>query len=87
MTYHLGCNWSNTTGATSGAETAYITAHVRPSPVFSGVRVARRSLFVHFILAIVLSVLRFADSYYSFGIFKFFLTRFWPLILAMFKNR
>jgi len=23
MTYHRVCNWSNTTGATSGAETAY----------------------------------------------------------------
>ena len=53
------------------------------SPVFNGVRVARslvfsvvifRSLFVPFLLAIVLSViLRFMDSDYPIGIFKLFL--------------
>jgi len=31
-----------------------------------------RSLFVIFLLAIVLSVLRFTDSNYPFGIFKLF---------------
>ena len=50
------------------------------SHIFSGVRVARsfvlyvmfcRSLFVLFLLAIVLSVLRFRASNHSFGIFKF----------------
>jgi hypothetical protein len=54
--------------------------HLSSPPVFSGVRVARsvvfcvvfcRSLFV--LLAIVLSVLRFTDSDYPFGIFKLFL--------------
>jgi hypothetical protein len=33
-----------------------------------------RSLFVIFLVAIVLSVLRFTDSDYPFGILKFFLT-------------
>jgi len=33
-----------------------------------------RSLFVLFLLAIVLSVLRFTDSDYRFGIFKLFRT-------------
>jgi hypothetical protein len=51
-------------------------------PVVSGVRVTRslvfcvmfcRSLFVLFLLAIVLSVLRFTDSDYPFGVFKLFL--------------
>jgi ABC-type Co2+ transport system permease subunit len=35
-----------------------------------------RSLFVLFLLAIVLSVLRFTDSDYPFGIFKLFLVVF-----------
>jgi hypothetical protein len=54
-------------------------------PVFSGVRVARSLVlcvwfvdrclsFCPFFLAIVLSVLRFMDSDYPFGIFKLFLT-------------
>ena len=45
--------------------------------VFSGVRVTRssvfRSLSVFFLLVTVLSVLRYTDSDYSFGIFKLFL--------------
>ena len=53
--------------------------HLGSTSVFSGVRVARSlvfcvvfwgSLFVLFILTIVLSVLRFMDSNYSFNIFK-----------------
>ena len=57
---------------------------MRSPPVFSRVRVIQslvvcvmlcRSLFVLFLLAIVLSVLlRFTDSDYSFGIFKPFLS-------------
>jgi hypothetical protein len=57
--------------------------HMNSPPVFSGIRVTRaltlcvmfcRSLFVLFLLAIVLSVLLwFTDSNYSFGIFKLFL--------------
>ena len=52
--------------------------HLRSHPVFSGVRVDRsldfcvvfcRSVFVLFLLAIVLSVLRFTDSDYPFCIF------------------
>ena len=56
-------------------------------PCFSGVCVTRslvfcvmfcRSLFVHFLLAIVLSVLLwFTASYYPFGIFKIFLCTVW----------
>jgi hypothetical protein len=51
-------------------------------PVFSGVRVARsvvfcvvfcRSLFALFVLAIVLSVLRFTASEYQFGYLQRFL--------------
>ena len=57
--------------------------HLSSPPVFSGIRVTRslvlsvmfcRSLFVLFLLAIVLSVfLLFTDSDYPFGIFKLFL--------------
>jgi hypothetical protein len=55
-------------------------------PVFSGVRVTRSLLFcvmfcwllfVLFIFTIVLSVLRFTDSYYPFGIFKLFFQQYW----------
>ena len=69
----------NLTGATSRTGTAYL----RPSPVFSGVRVTWslvlctlfcRSLFVLFLLVIVLSVPpRFTDSDFPFGVFKLFL--------------
>ena len=54
--------------------------HLGSVPVFSGVRVTRSLvLYACFVdrcfsfLAIVLSVLRFTDSDYSFGIFKLFL--------------
>jgi hypothetical protein len=57
--------------------------HMSSPLVYSGVRVARslvfcvmfcRSLFIHFLLAIVLSaLLRFTTSDYPFGIFKLFL--------------
>ena len=55
--------------------------HLSSPPGFSGVLVTQslvlyvmfsRSLFVLFLLAIVLSVLRFTDSDYPFGIFKLF---------------
>jgi len=52
--------------------------HLSAPPVFNGVRVNHvmclfcRSFFVLFILYIVLSVLRFTDFYYPFGIFKLF---------------
>ena len=54
-------------GATSGAETAYLAVHMSSLPVLSGVHVVRslvfcvvfcRSVFVLFLLAIVLFVLR-----------------------------
>ena len=59
-----------------------IPEHLRSTPVFSGIRVARslvfcvmfcRSLFIIFLLAVVLAVLlRFMDI---FGVFKFFLSK------------
>ena len=64
-------------GATSGVGIATLPEHPSSPPVFSGIRVARPlvfcvvlcgSLFVLFLLAIVLSVLRFTDSDYPFGI-------------------
>ena len=65
--------------------------HLSSPPVFSGVRVTRslllcvlfsRSLFVLFLLTIMLCVLlRFTDSAYPFGIFKLFLE---PNLAAMF---
>ena len=41
MTYHRMCNQINTTGATSGAGTAYPAVAPRFTPGFSGVRVTR----------------------------------------------
>ena len=71
------------TGATSGAEIAHPSgAHGFTTGFFIGVRVTRslvfcvmccRWLFVLFLLAIVLSVLRFTYSDNPFGIFKLFL--------------
>ena len=53
--------------------------HLSSPPVFSGVRVTRSLVlqivicpFALFLLAIVLSVLRYSDSDYPFGIFKHF---------------
>ena len=66
-------------GSTSGAGTAEHFQSTWDHPVFSGVRVTRSFAlcmfcrccpFVIFLLAIVLSVLRFTDSDYPFGIFK-----------------
>ena len=75
------------TCATGGAGTVYRSGVPEFTPCFSEVCVTRslvlcvmfcRSLFVplsFFLLAIVLSVLRFTDSDYSFGIFKLFLVK------------
>jgi hypothetical protein len=41
MFYHRVCNYINTTGAISGAGTAYPSGVPELIPVFSGVRVAR----------------------------------------------
>jgi hypothetical protein len=41
MTYHRVCNKINTTGATSGAGTAYPSGAPEFTPCFSGVRVTR----------------------------------------------
>ena len=72
-------------GTISGAETAYPSGAPDYTPGFCGVRVDRSLVFsvvfllivvcpfVHFHLAIMLSVLRFTDLHYPFGIFKLFL--------------
>jgi hypothetical protein len=80
----LHFNNSKTTGATYGAGNAYIPEHLSSSMGFSAVRVAQCflyyglltiiiGLFVLFLVAIVLSVLRFSAFDYLFGIFKLFL--------------
>ena len=70
------------TSATSGPGTVYPSGAPELPWVFSWIRIARslvfcvvfcRSLFVLFLLAIVVSVLRYADSYYPFVIFKRFI--------------
>ena len=73
----------NTTSATSGSATAYLSGAPELNPglkwgsrysIFSFMWMFCRSLFVLFFVAIVLSVLhRFTDSGYSFGIFKLFI--------------
>ena len=80
ITYHWICNKSNTTGAACGAGTAYPSPTHEFTPDLSRVRdagslnlcvVLCRSLFVLFLLAIVLFVLLcIKDSDYPFGIFK-----------------
>ena len=77
-----GCNYVNTTGATSRAGTAYPSGTSEFTPgfqwgsyysIFSAMCIFCRQLFVLFLLTIVLSLLpRFTDSDYVFGIFKFF---------------
>jgi hypothetical protein len=76
---------SSTSDVASVAGSATLLEHLSSSPVFSGDRLTRslvfyavfcRSFFcpfVLFVLAIALSVLRFADFDYSFGIFKLFI--------------
>jgi len=80
LTYHRVCNKSNTMGAICEAGTPYHSGGHEFTPGFWWVLVARSllfcimfcvSLFVVFILVIVLPVLRFAFSDYSFGIFTF----------------
>jgi len=72
-------------GVTSGAGTAHPSGAPEFTPVFSGVRVTRSLVlyvcfvdrylsFVLFLLAIVLSVLRYTDSDCPCGIFKLFLS-------------
>ena len=83
MTYHRGCNEFNTTGVTSVEVTAYPSGAPEFTPVFSGVAAIRSfvlcvcfvdSCFL-FPLTIMLSVLRYTDSDYPFGIFKLFLVQ------------
>ena len=69
VSYHLVCIYINTTGATSGAGTAYPSGAHEFTPGFSGVRVTRALVLcvcfvdcclslILFLLAILLSVLR-----------------------------
>jgi hypothetical protein len=76
---------SSTSDVASVAGSATLLEHLSSSPVFSGDRLTRSLVFyavfcrllfcpfVLFVLAIALSVLRFADFDYSFGIFKLFI--------------
>jgi hypothetical protein len=84
MAYHQVCDQSCTKGATRKAGAACPSGAHEFTPDFSGVVVARSLVFfvvflrllfffVLFLLIIVLSVLRFTDIDYPFGIFKFFL--------------
>jgi hypothetical protein len=61
MTYHRVCTLINTTGATSGAGTAYQSGAPELIPGFSGIRVTR---------SLVLCV-RFVDRCLSFCPFSF----------------
>jgi hypothetical protein len=82
MTYHQICNKNYTTNTTSGAGIVYPSETPALIPSVSSFHVAqylvfcvvfRRLLFVFlffFILVIVLSVVPFTASDYSFGIFK-----------------
>ena len=81
MTYHRVCNKIYTTGATSGTRTAYASGSSEFTPcfywssccsIFSFMCMFCRSLFVLFLLVILLSVLRYTDYDYHFGIFKLF---------------
>ena len=83
-TYHRVCNQMITKGAISGAGTVYLSGAPEFTPgcqwgscnsIISFMCMCCRSFcFVFFLLAIVLSVLRFTDSDYPFGIFKLFLS-------------
>ena len=76
MNYHRMCNQINMTSTTSGAGTAYLSRAPKFSPGFqwglcytivSFMCMLCRSLFVILsFFAIVLSILRFTDSYYPF---------------------
>ena len=79
LIYNRVFNKSNTTGVTCGWGSPYPSGAPEFTPAFSGVRVTRslvfcvvfcRSLFVLFLLTIVLSVLRITASDYPFGVFK-----------------
>ena len=64
MTYHRVCNQSNTTGATSGAGTAYLPEHLRSPPVLSGFVLLDLQFYVYLFLQIVVCL---------------FVLIFWPL--------
>ena len=96
MTYHRVCNQINTMGATSGAGIAYPSGAPQFTPgfqwgscysIFSFICMFCRSLFVllcFVLLTIVLSVLRYTDSDYSFGILRIFLYKSYPRVLQSF---
>ena len=84
VTFHRVCNKSNTTSATNGAGTGYLSGAPDFTPSFSGVRVARslvfsvvfcRSLLVLCSFTVchcVCFLLRFTDCDYHFRTLKFF---------------
>ena len=85
MAYHRVCSKSNMMGATCGAGTGKAFRCTRVHSMFQWGSCCslvfcvmfRRSLFVLFLLYIVLSVLvRFTASDYPFGIFKLFLNNY-----------
>jgi hypothetical protein len=76
-TYHRVCNYSNTTGTTSGEWTAYPSGAPEFTPDYSRGSVARflvfcRHCIIVFLLAIVLYVFLqwFTDNIWPFGIIK-----------------
>ena len=84
MTYQQVCNWINATVPLVEQELPTLPEHMRSPSVLVGfmflvlcVLFCRLLFFPlsFFFLAIVLSVLRFTDSDYPFGIFKLFLLR------------
>ena len=73
MTYHRVCNEINTTGATGGAGTAYPSGAPEFTPGFSWGSCYSIFSFMYMFCRlwfVLLSVLRFTDSDYPFGIFK-----------------
>ena len=92
MTYHRLFNQIKATGATSGAGTAYSSEYLS-SPLFLvGFVLLDLQFYVYvlsivvchfvlFLLAIVLSVLRYTDSDCPFGIFKLFLNTYYNVTI------
>jgi len=79
MTFHLGFNMSNITGAAYLSEVSKFTTILLVGSCSQSLVICvvfcttLFMLFVLFHLAILLSVLRFTASAYPFGIFKLFL--------------
>ena len=61
MTNHRVCNKSDTTGATSGAGTAYHSGAPEFTSVFSGVRVGRSLVFCVMLCRLLFVILFFSS--------------------------